>query len=57
MNVDNNSEIKDEKKYQLYLRQKQMLELFLKNGTITQAQFSKSFNDMKEKMGFKNLNE
>ena len=42
----------DEKNYQLFLKQKAMLEQFLSTGAITQEQFDKSFGDMKEKMGF-----
>lgn len=39
------------KKKQLFLNQKQTLELFLERGAISQAQFDKSFNDLKAKMG------
>lgn len=42
----------DEKNFQLFLKQKAMLEQFLSNGAITQEQFDKSYRDMKEKMGF-----
>lgn len=41
----------DDKKKQLFLSQKQTLELFLERGAISQAQFDKSFNDLKTKMG------
>ena len=41
----------DEKKIELYLKQKKMLEEFLERGAITQAQFDKSFGDLTEKMG------
>lgn len=41
----------DEKKVQLYLRQKKMLEDFLERGAISQAQFNKSLGDLTEKMG------
>ena len=40
-----------DKKKQLFLSQKQTLELFLERGAISQAQFDKSFNDLKTKMG------
>ena len=45
----------DDPKYQLYLRQTAMLELFLKNGAITRAQYEKSFGDLTKKMGFTHL--
>lgn len=40
-----------EKKKQLFLEQKRTLELFLERRAISQAQFDKSFNDLKTKMG------
>ena len=42
---------REDKKKQLFLNQKQTLELFLERGAISQAQFDKSFNDLKTKMG------
>ena len=41
----------DEKKRQLFLKQKRLLDTFLKTGAISRAQYDKSYNDMKEKMG------
>lgn len=41
----------DEKKKQLFLNQKQLLDTFLKNGAISQAQYQKSLGDLREKMG------
>ena len=35
----------------LYLDQKQTLDLFLKNGVITRAQYDKSLGDLTRKMG------
>lgn len=35
----------------LYLSQKQTLDLFLKNGAITQAQYDKFLGDLTRKMG------
>lgn len=35
----------------LYLDQKQALDLFLKNGAITQVQYDKSLGDLTRKMG------
>ena len=42
-----------EKNKQLFLRQKATLDLFLKNGAITRAQYDKSLGDLTEKMGMK----
>lgn len=41
----------EEKKKELYLRQKRVLDDFLERGAITQAQYDKSFGDLTEKMG------
>ena len=41
----------EEKRVQLYLKQKAMLEAFLKRGAISKAQFDKSLGDLTEKMG------
>lgn len=43
----------EEKKIDLFLRQKKTLELFLERNAITKAQFDKSFGDLVEKMGMK----
>ena len=40
-----------EKKIQLYLRQKELLDTFLEKGAITKEQYEKSFGDLTEKMG------
>ena len=40
----------EEKKKELYLRQKRILDDFLERGAITQAQYDKSFGDLTEKM-------
>ena len=49
---DNWSELlPEEKKKELYLRQKRVLDDFLERGAITQAQYDKSFGDLTEKMG------
>ena len=42
----------EEKKYQLFLNQKNTLDLFLKRNAISQAQYDKSLGDLREKMGF-----
>lgn len=41
----------EEKKVDLYLRQKKTLEDFLERKSITQEQFDKSLGDLTEKMG------
>jgi hypothetical protein len=41
----------EEKKVQLFLNQKQTLDMFLKTGAITQTQYQKSLGDLREKMG------
>lgn len=43
----------NDKKMQLYENQKQMLDMFLKNGAISKAQYDKSLGGLKEKMGIK----
>ncbi|MBQ9838524.1 MAG: hypothetical protein IJO56_03370 [Oscillospiraceae bacterium] len=43
----------EEKKVQLFLNQKQTLDLFLERGAISQAQYNKSLGDLREKMGVK----
>ncbi len=41
----------EEKKRDLYLRQKELLDTFLEHGAISQAQYDKSLGDLTEKMG------
>lgn len=41
----------EEKRIDLYLRQKRMLEEFLERNAITKQQFDKSLGDLTEKMG------
>lgn len=45
----------EDKKKQLYLRQKELLDTFLEHGAITKAQYDKSLGDLTEKMGFRDL--
>ena len=40
-----------EKNHQLYLRQKELLAQFLKNGAISKVQYDKSLHDLTVKMG------
>ncbi len=41
----------EEKNHQLFLRQRDLLDEFLKHGAISQAQHDKSLHDLIEKMG------
>ncbi len=41
----------EDKNRHLYLEQKELLEMFLKRGAISQAQYDKSLHDLTEKMG------
>ena len=49
--IPENAMTADEKKRQLYLRQKKLLETFLEHGAISREQFEKSLGDLTEKMG------
>ena len=40
----------EEKKRELYLRQKHLLDTFLEHGAISRAQYEKSLGDLTEKM-------
>ena len=56
METDNNqwsSLSYTEKNHQLYLQQKDLLDVLLEHGAITQAQHDKSLHDLTEKMGEK----
>ena len=44
-----------EKKRELYLKQKDVLDKFLERGAISRQQYDKSLGDMTEKMGMKTL--
>ena len=50
---DSSSPSREDQLRNLYLSQKQTLDLFLKNGAITQAQYDKSLGDLTRKMGMK----
>lgn len=41
----------EEKKRQLFLKQKHTLDLFLKRNAIDQKQYDKSLGDLRDKMG------
>lgn len=53
--IDWSSLSPEDKNRQLYLKQKNMLEMFLEHKAITQDQFDKSLHDLTEKMGMQNL--
>ena len=44
---------REEKRKQLFRNQKQLLDTFLRNGAISQAQYDKSLGDLIVKMGIK----
>ena len=57
MNVDDWQHLpEEEKKKQLYIKQKKLLEMFLEKGAISKAQFDKSLGDLTEKMGMGDIN-
>lgn len=41
----------DEKKKQLFLNQKRLLDTFLEKNAISKAQYDKSLGDLRDKMG------
>jgi hypothetical protein len=43
----------EEKKKQLFLDQKRLLDTFLEKKAISRAQYNKSLGDLREKMGIK----
>ena len=43
----------EQKRQQLYLKQKDLLDTFLSHHAISQAQYDKSLGDLTEKMGMK----
>ena len=45
----------EEKKIQLFLNQKQTLDLFLERNAISQAQYNNSLHDLIEKMGMQGV--
>lgn len=45
----------EEKKKQLFLKQKNTLDLFLERNAITKAQYDKSLGDLIDKMGIKGV--
>ena len=51
MNNDYSSLTPEEKKLDLFLRQKRTLDLFLERNAISKAQYDKSLGDLIKKMG------
>ena len=45
-----------EKKKQLFLKQKKLLETFLERNAISKAQYEKSLGDLRDKMGMHDIN-
>lgn len=45
----------EEKRKQLFLKQKKTLDLFLERNAISKAQYDKSLGDLIEKMGMKEI--
>ena len=45
-----------EKKKQLFLKQKKLLETFLERNAISTAQYEKSLGDLRDKMGMHGIN-
>lgn len=46
----------EEKKKQLFLKQKNTLDLFLERNAISKAQYDKSLGDLIDKMGMQGVN-
>lgn len=46
----------EEKKKQLFLKQKNLLDTFLARNAISQAQYDKSLGDLRDKMGMHGVN-
>lgn len=46
----------EEKKKELFIRQKHTLDLFLERHAISQSQYDKSLGDLRNKMGMHNVN-
>ena len=45
----------EEKKRELFLRQKRTLELFLERNAISKSQYDKSLGDLRDKMGIQDV--
>ena len=50
--IENNDFLSyEQKKIELFLKQKQTLDLFLERNAISQKQYDKSLGDLRDKMG------
>ena len=45
----------EEKKKELFIKQKHTLDLFLERNAISKSQYDKSLGDLREKMGMQNI--
>ena len=45
----------DEKKKQLFIKQKKLLDTFLERNAISKAQYDKSLGDLRNKMGMQGV--
>ena len=50
-NLNENSPAYEQKQKELFLKQKQTLDLFLERNAITLKQYEKSLGDLRDKMG------
>ena len=55
MEKEYNQMTAEEKKIDLYLRQKKTLDMFLEKNAISRAQYDKSLGDLTEKMGMADI--
>ena len=55
LNIEWEQMSREEKHQQLFLKQKNTLDLFLERNAISKAQYDKSLGDLIEKMGMKML--
>ena len=55
VNLDWNTLSPEEKKIQLFLQQKETLDLFLARNAISPAQYKKSYGDLVVKMGMEDI--
>ena len=46
----------EEKKKQLFLKQKELLDTFLEKNAISKVQYDKSLGDLRDKMGMHGVN-
>ena len=55
--TENETKTAEQKKRDLYFRQKELLATLLEHGAISQTQHDKSLGDLTEKMGMQSSNE